>query len=49
MLIILTLLEQLLLSKGKEEIMRRRYKLKDITCSVREEFSKETVKIRKKL
>ena len=29
--------------------MRRRYKLKDTTYSVREDFSKETVEIRKKL
>ena len=29
--------------------MRRRYKLKDTTYSVREDFSKETVGIRKKL
>ena len=35
--------------KEKEEVMRRRYKLKDTTYSVREDFSKETVEIRKKL
>ena len=29
--------------------MRGRYKLKDTTYSVREDFSKETVEIRKKL
>ena len=35
--------------KEKEEVMRRSYKLKDTTYSVREDFSKETVEIRKKL
>ena len=35
--------------KEKEEVMRRHYKLKDTTYSVREDFSKETVEIRKKL
>ena len=52
-MIIITLLEQLLLSyldyKENEEIMLRRYKLKDTTYSVREDFFKETVEIRKKL
>ena len=33
----------------REEIMRRRYKLIDTTYSVREDFSKETVEIRKRL
>ena len=35
--------------KEKEEVMRRRYKLKDTTYLVREDFSKETVEMRKKL
>ena len=35
--------------KEKEELMRWRYKLKDTTYSLREDFSKETVEIRKKL
>ena len=35
--------------KEKEEVMRRRYKLKDTTYLVREDFSKETVEIHKKL
>ena len=35
--------------KEKEKVMRRRHKLKDTTYSVRENFSKETVEIRKKL
>ena len=35
--------------KEKQEVMQRRYKLKDTTYSVREDFSKETVEIRKKL
>ena len=41
-----TIVGKLLDFKEKEEIMRQRYKLKD---SVRENFSKETVEIRKKL
>ena len=35
--------------KEMEEVMRQRYKLKDTTYSLREDFSKETVEIRKKL
>ena len=35
--------------KDKEEVMRQRYKLEDTTYSVREDFSKETVEISKKL
>ena len=35
--------------KEKEETMRRRYKLKDTTYSVREDLSKETVETCKKL
>ena len=33
--------------KENEEVMRRCYKLNDTTYSVREDFSKETVEIRK--
>ena len=44
-----TIVAKLLDYKEKEEIMRRRYKLKDTTYSLREDFSKETVEIRKKL
>ena len=44
-----TIVAKLLDYKEKEEIMRRRYKLKDTMYSVREDVSKETVQIRKKL
>ena len=44
-----TIVAKFLDYKEKEEVMRRRYKLKDTTYSVREDFSKETVEIRKKL
>ena len=44
-----TIVAKLLDYEEKEEVMRRRYKLKDTTYSVREDFSKETVEIRKKL
>ena len=44
-----TIVTKFLDYKEKEEVMRRRYKLKDTTYSVREDFSKETVEIRKKL
>ena len=44
-----TIVAKFLDYKEKEEVMRRRYKLKDTTYLVREDFSKETVEIRKKL
>ena len=44
-----TIVARFLDYKEKEEVMRRRYKLKDTTYLVREDFSKETVEIRKKL
>ena len=44
-----TIVAKLLDYKEKEETMRQRYKLKDTTYSVRENFFKETVEIRKKL
>ena len=44
-----TIVAKFLDYKEKEEVMRRRYKLKDTTYSVREDFSKETVEIRRKL
>ena len=44
-----TIVAKLLDYKEKEEIMRRRYKLKDTMYSVREDVSKETVQIRRKL
>ena len=44
-----TIVAKFLDYKEKEEVMRRRYKLKETTYSVREDFSKETVEIRKKL
>ena len=45
----ITIVAKFLDYKEKEEVMRRRYKLKETTYSVREDFSKETVEIRKKL
>ena len=44
-----TIVAKFLDYKEKEEVMRRHYKLKDTTYSVRENFSKETVEIRRKL
>ena len=44
-----TIAAKLLDYKEKEEVMRRRYKLKDTTYLVREDFPKETVEMRKKL
>ena len=44
-----TIVAKFLDYKEKGEVMRRRYKLTDTTYSVREDFSKETVEIRKKL
>ena len=44
-----TIVAEFLDYKEKEEVMRRRYKLKDTTYLVREDFSKETVEMRKKL
>ena len=44
-----TIVAKLLDYKEKEEIMRRRYKLKDTMYSIREDVSKGTVEIRKKL
>ena len=44
-----TIVAKMLDYKDREEIMRRRYKLKDTNFSVKEDFSKETVEIRKKL
>ena len=44
-----TIVAKFLDYKEKEEVMWRHYKLKDTTYSVREDFSKETVEIRKKL
>ena len=43
-----TIVAKFLDYKEKQEVMRRRYKLKDTTYSVREDFSKETVEIRLK-
>ena len=44
-----TIVAKFLDYKEKKEVIRRRYKLKDTTYSVREDFSKETVEICKKL
>ena len=44
-----TILAKLLDYKQKEEIMRWCYILKETTCSVREDFSKETDEIGKEL
>ena len=44
-----TIVAKVLDYKEKEDVMRRRYKLKETTYLVREDFSKETVEIRKKL
>ena len=44
-----TIVAKFLDYKEKEEVMWRHYKLKDTTYSVREDFSKETVEIHKKL
>ena len=44
-----TIVTKFLDYKEKEEVIRQRYKSKDTTYSVREDFSKETVEIRKKL
>ena len=44
-----TIVTKFLDYKEKEEVIRRRYKLKHTTYSVREDFYKETVDARKKL
>ena len=44
-----TIVAKFLDYKEKEEVMRRCYKLKDTTYSMREDFSKEAVEIRKTL
>ena len=44
-----TIVAKFLDYKEKKEAMRRHYKLKDTTYSVREDFPKETLDIRKKL
>ena len=44
-----TIVAKFLDYKEKEEVIRRRYILRDTTYLVREDFSKETVEIYKKL
>ena len=44
-----TIIAKLLDYKEKKEIMKRAFKLKDTGFSIREDYSKETISIRKKL